>query len=112
MPARLSTIGYEGRTVDELIDALEDDGVALLMDVRAIAASRRPGFSKTALAATAVSMSHGLSTTAAWLKVRMRGSVSCLSMRFTCTGVGPVASASSACVIGSLTPARSLSPTI
>jgi uncharacterized protein (DUF488 family) len=30
---------------------LSDAGVALLIDVRAVAASRRPGFSKTALAA-------------------------------------------------------------
>jgi uncharacterized protein (DUF488 family) len=51
MAAPLSTIGYEGRTVDEVIDSLVDAGVALLIDVRAVAASRRPGFSKTALAA-------------------------------------------------------------
>jgi uncharacterized protein (DUF488 family) len=47
----LFTIGYEGRTVDELLDALSQAGVRLLIDVRAVAASRRPGFSKTALAA-------------------------------------------------------------
>ena len=47
----LSTIGYEGRTVDEVLDALEAAGIQLLIDVRAIAASRRPGFSKTAMAA-------------------------------------------------------------
>lgn len=43
------TIGYEGRTLDELLDALKQAGVELLIDVRAVAASRRPGFSKTAL---------------------------------------------------------------
>lgn len=48
---RLSTIGYEGRTQDEVLDALAAAGVALLIDVRAVAASRRPGFSKTSLAA-------------------------------------------------------------
>lgn len=47
----LSTIGYEGKTVDELLDALSGAGVELLIDVRAVAASRRPGFSKNALAA-------------------------------------------------------------
>jgi uncharacterized protein (DUF488 family) len=46
----LATIGYEGRTIDELLGALAAAGVELLIDVRAVAASRRPGFSKTALA--------------------------------------------------------------
>jgi uncharacterized protein (DUF488 family) len=50
MSRPLSTIGYEGKTVEELLDALGTAGVTLLLDVRAIAASRRPGFSKTALA--------------------------------------------------------------
>ena len=46
----LSTIGYEGKTQAEFLDQLAAAGVALLIDVRAVAASRRPGFSKTALA--------------------------------------------------------------
>jgi uncharacterized protein (DUF488 family) len=46
---RLFTIGYEGKTPDEFLGQLEAAGVALLIDVRAVAASRRPGFSKTAL---------------------------------------------------------------
>ena len=46
----LFTIGYEGRTLDEFLDRLGGSGAKLLIDVRAIAASRRPGFSKTALA--------------------------------------------------------------
>ena len=45
----LSTIGYEGKTLDEFIGELKQAGVALVLDVRAVAASRRPGFSKTAL---------------------------------------------------------------
>ncbi|HEX8525860.1 DUF488 family protein [Allosphingosinicella sp.] len=48
---RLFTIGYEGKTQSEFLDELGAAGVAHLIDVRAIAASRRPGFSKTALAA-------------------------------------------------------------
>jgi uncharacterized protein (DUF488 family) len=51
MTRRLFTIGYEGKTVEELLDRLHAAGVELLIDVRAVAASRRPGFSKTALAA-------------------------------------------------------------
>jgi uncharacterized protein (DUF488 family) len=45
----LSTIGYEGKTLDEFIGELKQAGVAVVLDVRAVAASRRPGFSKTAL---------------------------------------------------------------
>jgi uncharacterized protein (DUF488 family) len=48
----LFTIGYEGKTPDEFLAQLEAARVALVIDVRAIAASRRPGFSKTALAAS------------------------------------------------------------
>jgi uncharacterized protein (DUF488 family) len=46
----LFTIGYEGKTQEEMLGELEAAGVALVLDVRAVAASRRPGFSKTALA--------------------------------------------------------------
>ncbi|HEX9955477.1 MAG TPA: DUF488 domain-containing protein [Allosphingosinicella sp.] len=42
-------MGYEGKTVAEFHDELKAAGVDLLIDVRAVAASRRPGFSKTAL---------------------------------------------------------------
>ena len=47
----LATIGYEGATVAGFLDALRTHGVDLLIDVRAIAGSRRPGFAKTALSA-------------------------------------------------------------
>ena len=46
----LFTIGYEGKTQAEMLDQLEAARVELVIDVRAVAASRRPGFSKTALA--------------------------------------------------------------
>ena len=45
----LFTIGYEGKTLAEFLDELSAAGVELLIDVRAVASSRRPGFSKTAL---------------------------------------------------------------
>lgn len=48
---KLFTIGYEGATPNALADALTSAGVELLVDVRAVANSRRPGFSKRALAA-------------------------------------------------------------
>ncbi|MEJ6009311.1 DUF488 domain-containing protein [Novosphingobium aquae] len=45
------TIGYEQTKMADFIAALSEAGVQTVADVRAIAASRRPGFSKTALAA-------------------------------------------------------------
>ena len=45
------TIGYEGATVDEVIAALERAGVEQLIDLRQLPLSRRPGFSKSSLAA-------------------------------------------------------------
>lgn len=50
-PVELATIGYEGTTVQRVVDVLRAAGVDLLVDVRAVASSRRPGFSKTRLAA-------------------------------------------------------------
>jgi uncharacterized protein (DUF488 family) len=47
----LFTIGYEQTPAKAVLDELQRAGVKLLVDVRAIAASRRPGFSKTQLAA-------------------------------------------------------------
>lgn len=48
----LRTIGYEQATQAAVLDELAAAGVKLLVDVRAIAASRRPGFSKRVLAAS------------------------------------------------------------
>jgi uncharacterized protein (DUF488 family) len=50
MPS-LTTIGYEGTTIDAVVATLRDAGVALLIDVRAVPQSRKPGFSKRQLAA-------------------------------------------------------------
>jgi uncharacterized protein (DUF488 family) len=48
---KLFTIGYEQTPAKAVLDELERTGVKLLVDVRAVAASRRPGFSKNQLAA-------------------------------------------------------------
>src|SRR3979409_391426 len=48
---RLFTIGYEQTPAKAVLDELENAGVKLLVDVRAVAASRRPGFSTNQLAA-------------------------------------------------------------
>lgn len=45
------TIGYEGSTLPAVIASLEAAGITLLVDVRAVAMSRRPGFAKSRLAA-------------------------------------------------------------
>jgi uncharacterized protein (DUF488 family) len=52
MAAReLFTIGYEGCRVGDVVARLRSASVGLLVDVRAVAASRKPGFSKRQLAA-------------------------------------------------------------
>jgi uncharacterized protein (DUF488 family) len=47
----LFTIGYQESTPAAVIGGLREAGVQLLVDVRAVTASRRPGFSKRQLAA-------------------------------------------------------------
>lgn len=49
--ATIWTIGYEQTTQPALIAALSAAGVEVLADIRALPLSRRPGFSKTSLAA-------------------------------------------------------------
>lgn len=53
MPKRVevATVGYQGATVRSFLRTLSEAGVELLVDVRAVASSRRPGFAKSALAA-------------------------------------------------------------
>jgi uncharacterized protein (DUF488 family) len=48
----VATIGYQVATVPGFLAALQHARVDLLVDVRAVASSRRPGFSKSRLAAT------------------------------------------------------------
>jgi len=48
---KIFTIGYEQVSSRAVLDELVQAGVKLLVDVRAIASSRRAGFSKTQLAA-------------------------------------------------------------
>jgi len=68
MSGTLFTIGYEAAALPEVIGKLKAAGVGILVDVRAVAASRRPGFSKTilrdSLAAEGIGYEHlrGLGT--------------------------------------------------
>lgn len=49
----IATIGYEGATIASFQEALRGASIDLVVDVRALASSRRPGFAKTRLAANA-----------------------------------------------------------
>jgi uncharacterized protein (DUF488 family) len=51
MPRSFYTIGYEGSRVDDFVATLRRAGVETLIDVRDVPLSRKPGFSKSALAA-------------------------------------------------------------
>ncbi len=51
MAAKVWTIGYEQTTMSAFLGALIEAGVEIVADVRALPLSRRPGFSKSALAA-------------------------------------------------------------
>ncbi|HYW10796.1 MAG TPA: DUF488 domain-containing protein [Longimicrobium sp.] len=55
----VATIGYEGATMQSFLAALQAADVELLVDVRAVASSRRPGFSKTKLSENVRSVSIG-----------------------------------------------------
>ncbi len=47
----LATIGYEGAAAHAVVSTLADAGIELLVDVRIRAQSRKPGLSKSSLAA-------------------------------------------------------------
>jgi uncharacterized protein (DUF488 family) len=49
---KIFTIGYEGATMADFLAALTAAGVERVIDVRALPLSRRPGFSKSSLAAS------------------------------------------------------------
>jgi uncharacterized protein (DUF488 family) len=49
---KLFTIGYQGKTIEELLAELQAAGVELLIDVRRRPISRKPGFAKKRLGET------------------------------------------------------------
>jgi uncharacterized protein (DUF488 family) len=57
-PSTIASVGYEGRSADELVDALVQAGVATVVDVRENAISRKPGLSKRGL--SALCREHGI----------------------------------------------------
>jgi uncharacterized protein (DUF488 family) len=54
MTFMIATIGYEGLPPDEFLRLLREAGVRRVVDVRALANSRRPGYAKRALTASLV----------------------------------------------------------
>ena len=56
---RLFTIGYQGSTVSDFVERLRAASVDRVVDVRELPLSRRPGFSKSQLAATLTSAGIG-----------------------------------------------------
>jgi uncharacterized protein (DUF488 family) len=56
---KLRTIGYEAATLAAVIDCLKAAEVEVVIDVRAVASSRRAGFSKTLLAASLAEVGIG-----------------------------------------------------
>lgn len=56
------TIGYQGVSIDEFVRRLKDEGIEMIVDVRAVPFSRKPGFSKNPLsvrlAAEGISYRH------------------------------------------------------
>lgn len=55
----IHTIGYEGADLQDFLETLSAAGVEVLVDVRAVAVSRRKGFSKSALSAAVEAESLG-----------------------------------------------------
>jgi uncharacterized protein (DUF488 family) len=49
MGTELYTIGYEGRAMEDFVDDLRFADIEVLVDVRELPISRKPGFSKTKL---------------------------------------------------------------
>ncbi len=54
--ASVCTIGYEQSTPTEFADRLAEAGIDMVIDVRAVPLSRKPGFSKNQLAAALTAM--------------------------------------------------------
>lgn len=57
--ASLVSLGYEGRSVEELITVLKQESVKVLVDVRLTPLSRKPGMSKRRLEAALVDAGIG-----------------------------------------------------
>jgi uncharacterized protein (DUF488 family) len=55
----LFTIGYQASTSEKVLAALREAGVAHVLDIRAVAASRKAGFSKTLLAGSLAEIGIG-----------------------------------------------------
>jgi uncharacterized protein (DUF488 family) len=100
------TIGYEATTMSEFIAALNKAGVRRVIDVRALPLSRRPGFSKTSLAASLAEAGIGyvhlkaLGTPKAGRDAAKKGDVATLEAAYDGQLALPEAQAQAAIMLG------------
>lgn len=86
---KLFTIGYEDATVEALVNRLSASGIAVLIDVRAVPLSRKPGLSKNRLAERLAQSGieylglKGLGTPAAGRDAARRGRIAEMRAIFT-----------------------------
>lgn len=79
--AKLYTVGYEGLRIDEFVEFLRKKGIRTLADVRKNPLSRKPGFSKTRLAAALAEQGiryvhyPGLGVPSEWRRQSRQGSL-------------------------------------
>ncbi len=57
-PATIFTIGYEGLSIDAFLSLLSQHKIDTVIDIRELPLSRKPGFSKTALALASTAQGH------------------------------------------------------
>ncbi|MHB1297310.1 MAG: DUF488 domain-containing protein [Gemmatimonadaceae bacterium] len=81
----LCTIGYEKRSLEEYLNILTENRVAVVLDVRETAWSHKPGFSKTAfaeaLAGIGVKYVHArFAGNPKWLRTAAANHAECLSL--------------------------------
>lgn len=99
MTGTIATIGYESATLPEVIGKLKEAGITMLIDVRAVAASRRPGFSKTmlrnSLEAEGIAYEHlrGLGTPKAGREAARKGRIAEMETIFNAHMATPEADA-------------------
>jgi uncharacterized protein (DUF488 family) len=88
MPDWIATIGYEGLPPEAFLRLLREHAVTLVVDVRALANSRRPGYAKRALTAALAGAGIGyrhlpaLGTPAAGRQAARAGNISRLRSIF------------------------------
>jgi hypothetical protein len=82
---KLFTIGYEQTPPKSVLDELEQAGVKLLVDVRAVASSRRPAFRRTSSRPGLMSAAFHICTCAGWARRRPAAKPRAAAISARCT---------------------------